>query len=67
MGMLAALHVRVRKGNGSIQSRDLDIACTSKVPPDLMLHRWAFLAELDSPPLVNPPKITWISPKGSWC
>ena len=28
----------------------LDMACTSKVPPDLMLSRWAFLAELDSPP-----------------
>ena len=42
----------------------LDIVCTSKVSPDLMLRKWAFLAELDSPPLANPPKITWISPKG---
>ena len=42
----------------------LDTVCTSKVSPDLMLHKWAFLAELDSPALANPPKITWISPKG---
>ena len=42
----------------------LDIVCTSKVSPDLMLHKWAFLAELDSPPPTNPPEITWISPKG---
>ena len=42
----------------------LDIVCTSKVSPDLMLRKWAFLAELDSPPLTNPPEITWISPKG---
>ena len=45
----------------------LDTACTSIISPDLMLHRWAFLAELDSPPLANPPEITWISPKGCWC
>ena len=43
----------------------LDTVCTSKVSPYLMLRKWAFLAELDSPPLANPPKITWISPKGS--
>ena len=43
----------------------LDTACTSNVSPDLMLCRWAFLAELDSPPPANPPEITWISPKGS--
>ena len=42
----------------------LDIICTSKVSPNLMLCKWAFLAELDSPPPTNPPKITWISPKG---
>ena len=42
----------------------LDSACTSNESPDLMLRRWAFLAELDSPPLTNPLKITWISPKG---
>ena len=42
----------------------LDTVCTSKVPPDLMmLCKWAFLAELDSPPPANPPEITWISPK----
>ena len=42
----------------------LDIVCTSKVFPDLMLRKWAFLAELDSPLPANPPEITWISPKG---
>ena len=42
----------------------LDTVCTSKVSPDLMLREWAFLAELDSPPLANPTEITWISPKG---
>ena len=45
----------------------LDTICTSKVSPDLMLRKWAFLAELDSPPSTNPPKITWISPKSGWC
>ena len=39
----------------------LDTACTSAISPDLMLRRWAFLAELDSPPPANPPEITWIS------
>ena len=47
----------------SIQG-SLDIVCTSKVSPDLMLRKWAFLTELDSPPPTNPPEITWISPKG---
>ena len=42
----------------------LDTVYTSKVSPDLMLRKWAFLAELDSPPPANPPEITWISPKG---
>ena len=42
----------------------LDTICTSKVSPDLMLRKWTFLAELDSPPPANPPEITWISPKG---
>ena len=42
----------------------LDTFCTSRASPDLMLHKWAFLAKLDSPPPANPPKITWISPKG---
>ena len=42
----------------------LDTVCTSKVSPNLMLRKWAFLAELDSPPPANPPEITWISPKG---
>ena len=46
---------------------NLDTACTSITFPDLMLRRWAFLAELDSPPPANPPEITWISPKGCWC
>ena len=32
----------------------LDAAYTSNVSPDLMLRRWAFLAELDSPPPANP-------------
>ena len=32
----------------------LDTACTSNVSPDLKLLRWAFLAELDSPPPANP-------------
>ena len=36
----------------------LDTICTSKVSPDLMLRKWAFLAELDSPPPANPPEIT---------
>ena len=42
----------------------LDTVCTSKVSPDPMLRKWAFLAELDSPPPTNPLEITWISPKG---
>ena len=45
----------------------LDTTCTSITSPDLMLRRWAFLAEPDSPPPTNPPEITWISPKGCWC
>ena len=36
----------------------LDTACTSTTSPDLMLRRWAFRAELDSPPPANPPEIT---------
>ena len=44
-----------------------DTAYTSTTSPDLMLRRWAFLVELDSPPPANPPEITWISPKGCWC
>ena len=43
----------------------LDTVCTSKVSPDLMLRKWAFLAELDSAPPANPSEITWISPKGA--
>ena len=39
----------------------LNIVCTSKVSPDLMLRKWAILAEMDSPPLANPSEITWIS------
>ena len=42
----------------------LDTVCTYRASPDLMLRKWAFLAELDSPPPANPPEITWISPKG---
>ena len=45
----------------------LDTACTSITSPDLMLRKWAFLEELDSPPPENPPEITWTSPKGCWC
>ena len=51
--------VMVVSGRGS-----LDTVCTSKVSPDLMLCKWAFLVELDSPPPANPPEITWISLKG---
>ena len=32
----------------------LDTICTSKVSPDLMLRKWAFLAELDSLPPNKP-------------
>ena len=46
---------------------NLDTTCTYNVSPDMMLCKWAFLAELDSPPLENPPEITWISLKGGWC
>ena len=42
----------------------LHTVCTSSVSPDLKLRRWAFLAELDSPPSANPPKITLISHRG---
>ena len=42
----------------------LDMDCTSSVSPYLKLRKWAFLAELDSPPPANPPEITLISPKG---
>ena len=45
----------------------LDTACTSTTSTDLMLRKWAFRAELDSPPPENPSEITWISPKGYWC
>ena len=45
----------------------LDTACTSTTSADLMLRRWTFRAELDSPPPANPPEITWISPRGCWC
>ena len=42
----------------------LDTVFTSKVSSDLMLRKWAFMDELDSPPPANPLKITWIYPKG---
>ena len=45
----------------------LDTASTSTTSADLMLHKWAFQAELDSPPPANPPEITWISPRDYWC
>ena len=45
----------------------LDTVCTSNVSPDMMMRRWAFLVELDSPSPTNPSEITWISPKGGWC
>ena len=57
--MLKSEKVMVVSSRGS-----LDIVCTSKVSLDLMMHKWAFLAEVDSPPPVNHPEITWISPKG---
>ena len=60
--MSESVKVMVESSRGS-----LDMACTSKVSLDLMMCRWAFLAELDSPPLANSSEITWISPKGSWC
>ena len=41
-----------------------DTVCTFKVSSDLILRKWAFLAELDFPPPANPPEITWISHKG---
>ena len=34
----------------------LDTACISPIPADLMLRRWAFRAELDSPSPANPPR-----------
>ena len=36
----------------------LDTTCISPIFVDLMLCRWAFRAELDSPPPANPPEIT---------
>ena len=36
----------------------LDTACISPMSADLMLRRWAFRVELDSPPPANPPEIT---------
>ena len=36
----------------------LETSYTSITSLDLMLRKWAFLAELDSPPPVNPPEIT---------
>ena len=49
-----------------VSSREsLDKTCISNVSPYMMLRKWAFLAELDSLPLANPPEIIWISPKGS--
>ena len=42
----------------------LDTVCTSRASPNLMLRKWAFLVELDSPLPANPPDITWVSPKG---
>ena len=42
----------------------LDTACISPISADLMLRRWAFRAELDSPSPVNPLEITWISARG---
>ena len=45
----------------------LDTTWTSITSLDLMLRRWAFLAELDSPPPKNPPEITWVFPKGCLC
>ena len=57
--MLRCEKVMVVSSQGS-----LDIVCTSKASPDLMMRKWAFLDELDSPPPINPQEITWISPKG---
>ena len=51
--MLESEKVMVVSNRGS-----LDTTCTSNVSPDLMLRRWAFLAELDSSPPTNPPEIT---------
>ena len=41
------------------------MACISNTSPDMMLRRWAFLAELDSSPPANPPEITWILPRAA--
>ena len=81
--VLLAITARITKGSSwgcwhpsrsesekvmDVSSRgSLDTACTSVVSTDLILRRWAFLAELDSPPPANPPNITWISPKRCWC
>ena len=46
---------------------NLDTAYISPISAALMLRRWAFRAELDSPPPANPPEITWISVRGCWC
>ena len=42
---------------------NLDTTCTFNVSPDLMMHRWAFLAKLDSPPPVNPSRSHGFLPK----
>ena len=55
----ASKKVMVVSNRGSFNT-----TCTSSVSLDMKLCRWAFLAELDSPPLVNPSKITLISPRG---
>ena len=51
-----------------VSSRDnLDTACISPISAALMLRRWTFQAELDSPLPMNPPEITWVSVRGCWC
>ena len=64
MGMLKPSMSKSEKVMVVSSRGSLDIVCTSMVSPDLMLCRWAFLAELDSPPPANPPEITWIYSKG---
>ena len=67
MGVLASSRSESEKVMDVSSCGILDTVCISPIFADLMLRRWAFRAELDSPPSANPPQITWISPRGCWC
>ena len=67
MGVLASFQVQVKKRDGRVEPRLFGHHCISSISADLMLRRWAFRDELDSPPPTNPPEITWISSRGCWC